>query len=356
MNKIIHVDMDAYFAAIEIRENPSLKGKCVIVGGSPNGRGVVSTCSYEARKYGVRSGMASHQAWKLCPQGVFVHSSFALYKEVSNQIREVFFRHTELVEPVSLDEAYLDVSASCSTLEEAVGIATSIKAEILASTRLTCSAGVSFNKFLAKIGSDLNKPDGITVISPDNARELLFALPIGKFHGIGRVTAAKMEKLGIHNGADLFNWELKDLMRRFGKVGLFYYNVVRGIDSREVITSWDPKSISCESTFYADVADVSELIGKLQDLVDRLVNRMSFKGIQGKNIVIKIKYDNFDLITRSCALPEITADKSIIFEYAQKLLVANWDETRKIRLLGVGVGKLDLGNDDSNCQLCLPLD
>jgi len=300
--------------------------------------------------------MASHQAWKLCPQGVFVHSSFGLYKEVSQQIRDIFFRYTELVEPVSLDEAYLDVGGSCPSLDDAVQIAIAIKADILATTRLTCSAGVSINKFLAKIGSDMNKPDGLTVISPETAPELLFKLPIGKFHGIGRVTAAKMEKLGIHNGADLYQWELKDLMKRFGKVGLFYYNVVRGIDTREVITSWDPKSISCENTFYTDIADVGELIGKLQDLVDRLVNRMSFKGIQGKNIVIKIKYDNFDLITRSCALPEITADKSVIFEYAQKLLVANWDESRKIRLLGVGVGKLDLGNDDANCQLCLPLD
>ena len=356
MNKIIHVDMDAYFAAIEIRENPSLRGKCVIVGGSPNGRGVVSTCSYEARKYGVRSGMASHQAWKLCPQGVFVHSSFGLYKEVSAQIRTIFQSYTPLVEPVSLDEAYLDVTSVCSSLEEATAIAKKIKADILSVTRLTCSAGVSFNKFLAKIGSDLNKPDGLTVIAPENASEILFNLPIGKFHGIGKVTAARMEKLGIHNGADLFKWELKELLKRFGKVGLFYYNVVRGIDTREVITAWDPKSISCESTFWDDVADVGELLQKLQDLVDRLVNRMSFKGIQGRNIVLKIKYDNFDIITRSCPLPEVTADKSVIFEYAQKLLVANWDETRKIRLLGVGVGKLDLGNDDADAQLSLPLD
>jgi len=356
MKKIIHVDMDAYFAAIEIRENPSLKGKCVIVGGSPNGRGVVSTCSYEARKYGVRSGMASHQAWKLCPQGVFVHSSFGLYKEISNQIRDIFFSYTDLVEPVSLDEAYLDVTTNKIGEQDAVEIAQRIKADILTATRLTCSAGVSYNKFLAKIGSDLNKPDGLTVITPENAQELLFGLPIGKFHGIGRVTAARMEKLGIHNGKDLHKWELKELLKRFGKVGLFYYNVVRGIDPREIVTAWDPKSISCESTFHTDVADVGELIDKLRDLVDRLVNRMSRNGIQGRNIVIKIKYDNFDLITRSCPLPEITSDKSILFEYAQKLLVANWDESRMIRLLGVGVGKLDLGNDDANDQLCLPLD
>jgi DNA polymerase-4 len=189
--------MDAYFAASEIREDPSLKGKCGIVGGSPNGRGVVSTCSYEARKFGVHSGMSSHQAWKLCPQGIFVHSHFKLYKEVSEQIRAIFFSYTDLVEPMSLDEAYLDVTANKAGLDDPVEIARLIKADILETTRLTCSAGVSFNKFLAKIGSELNKPDGLSVITPENAREILFALPIEKFHGLGRVTAARMKKMGI---------------------------------------------------------------------------------------------------------------------------------------------------------------
>ncbi len=351
MKKIIHIDMDAYFAAIEIRENPELKGKCVIVGGSPNSRGVVSTCSYEAREYGVRSGMSSQQAWKLCPQGIFVHSHFQLYKEVSQQVREIFRRWTDLVEPMSLDEAFLDVTQNKSDEPDALKIAQSIKAEILATTRLTCSAGVSFNKFLAKIGSELNKPDGLTLITPENAREILFKLPIEQYHGIGRVTAARMKKLGIHNGQDLFGWELKDLIRHFGKTGLFYYQVVRGIDNREVITESDPKSISCESTFHSDIGDVDELLAELQDLVDRLVNRMSFKNIQGRNVVIKIKYDNFEYLTRSCPLPETTADKSILFEYAQKLLIGNWDASRKIRLLGVGVGRLDLHPEDGREQL-----
>jgi DNA polymerase-4 len=355
MKKIIHIDMDAYFAAIEIREDPYLKGKCVIVGGPPNSRGVVSTCSYEARKFGVRSGMASHMAWKLCPQGVFVHSHFALYKEISQHIRDIFYRYTVLVEPLSLDEAYLDVTENKIGEPDAEKIAKMIKADILRETRLTCSAGVSYNKFLAKIGSELRKPDGLSVITPENTQEILFALPIGKFHGIGKVTAARMQKLGINNGQDLYGWELRDLVKRFGKAGLFYHQVVRGIDDREVITCFDPKSVSCESTFHEDIADVDFLLEELQKLIDRLVNRMSFKNIQGKQINIKLKYDNFEYITRCCPLPELTADKSVLFEFAQKLLVANWDENRKVRLLGVGVGKLDLGGESSQDQLLIPL-
>ncbi len=355
MKKIIHVDMDAYFAAIEIREDPSLKGKCVIVGGSPNSRGVVSTCSYEARIFGVHSGMSSHQAWKLCPQGVFVHSHFHLYKEVSEQVRAIFHSYTDLVEPMSLDEAYLDVTENKIGEPDAVEIARRIKADILGATRLTCSAGVSFNKFLAKIGSELNKPDGLSVITPENAREILFRLPIEKFHGIGRVTAARMRKLGIQNGEDLFNQDLKSMLRHFGKTGLYYYQVVRGIDNRDVITESDPKSISCETTFDTDLNDIDELLSILQDLVDRLVNRMSYKNIQGKNVVVKIKYDNFEYITRSCPLPETSSDKSVLFDYAQKLLIANWESGRKIRLLGVGVGKLELGDLQDCAQLELPI-
>lgn len=346
MRKIIHVDMDAYFAAIEIREDPSLKGKCVIVGGNPNGRGVVSTCSYEARKFGVRSGMSSHQAWKLCPQGIFVRSHFQLYKEVSGQIREIFHRYTDLVEPMSLDEAYLDVTENKLGEPDAVEIARQVKADILATTRLTCSAGVSFNKFLAKIGSELQKPDGLSVITEANAREILFALPIEKFHGIGRVTAARMKKMGIHTGEDLHRQEMIDMIRHFGKTGLYYYQVVRGIDNREVITESEPKSISCESTFPTDLGAIEDLLEELQDLVDKLVNRMAYKSIQAHNLILKIKYDNFECITRSRPLPEVSSDKALLFEYAQKLLVENWDEGRKIRLLGVGVGKLDLGEND----------
>lgn len=355
MRKIIHVDMDAYFAAIEIRENPSLKGKCVIVGGAPNSRGVVTTCSYEARKFGVRSGMPSHQAWNLCPQGVFVHCNFQLYKAVSAQIKEIFYRYTDLVEPASLDEAYLDVTQNKAGIADAATIAKMIKQDILNQTRLTCSAGVSFNKFLAKIGSDMNKPDGLTIISPSNASEILFALPVHKFHGIGKVTAAKMQKLGIHTGADLYRLELKDLVHHFGKVGLFFYNIIRGTDPREVVCSWDPKSISCENTFEEDIGDIRELISQLDEITDRLASRMRQKGIKGRSLTLKIKYASFEINTRSFPLPELTFDKHIIMDCAQKLLVANWRESDKIRLLGVGIGKLDLGKDDAEAQLLLSL-
>ncbi|MDZ4181805.1 MAG: DNA polymerase IV, partial [Candidatus Cloacimonadaceae bacterium] len=310
------------------------------------GRGVVSTCSYEARKYGVHSGMSSHQAWKLCPQGIFVHSHFHLYKEVSGQIREIFHRYTDLVETMSLDEAYLDVTENKIGEPYAVNIARRIKEDIFQTTWLTCSAGVSFNKFLAKIGSELNKPDGLAVITPQNAQEILFALPIGKYHGIGKVTAARMKKLGIHNGKDLYERELRELIKYFGKIGMFYYNVVRGIDKREIITESEPKSISCESTFDKDIADVDELMGELQRLVERLVTRMAAKNIMGRNVVLKLKYDNFEYNTRSCSLPETTNDQNILFEFAQQLLIANWDPARKLRLLGVGVGKLDCGSGD----------
>lgn len=341
MKKIIHVDMDAYFAAIEIREDPSLKGKCVIVGGPPNSRGVVSTCSYEARKYGIHSGMSSFQAWKLCPQAVFVHSHFHLYKEITQQIRTVFYRWTDIVEPMSLDEAYLDVTENKLGVDDAVDIARQIKQEIYDVTRLTCSAGVSYNKFLAKIGSDLNKPDGLVVITPETAREILFSLPIGKFHGIGKVTAARMQKLGIKNGADLYKWSLQELIRVFGKPGGFYYNVVRGIDNRDIVTVFEPKTVSCESTFYEDLEELDALLEELRKLSSRLTSRLCLKNIQGFNVVLKLKYDNFEYITRSTSLSEPSNDNEVLYKTGEQLLINHWDSTRKVRLLGLGVGRLE---------------
>ena len=355
MRKIIHIDMDAYYAAVEIRENPAFRGKPLIVGGSPNSRGVVSTCSYEARVYGIRSGMASSQAWKLCPSALFVYPNFALYKEVSAQIREIFFSYTDFVEPMSLDEAYLDVTENKVGEAFATHIAKEIKNEILAKTRLTCSAGVSYNKFLAKIGSELNKPNGLCVIPPQRAQEVLFALPIEKFHGIGKVTAAKMKKLGIHNGFDLFQWEMKDLYKTFGKYGLFYYNVIRGIDDRQVITEHDPKSISNENTFATDIDDVNEILAELRRITTKLASRMDYKNIQGQNLNLKIKYDNFEIITRSTNLPYQTKDADLIFATAERLFFAHWDHKRKIRLIGVGVNKLDCDGEWNNEQMMLRL-
>ena len=351
--KIIHVDMDAYFAAVEIRENPELKGKCVIVGGPPNSRGVVSTCSYEARKFGIHSGMSSHQAWNLCPKGIFVHPSFQLYKEITVQIRAIFAMFTDIIEPMSLDEAYLDVTR-CKTGEtDPIQIAREIKRRILETTQLYCSAGVSYNKFLAKIGSDLEKPDGLVFIPPQRAQEVLFKLPIGKFHGIGRVTAARMQKLGITCGADLYKREFKELIKYFGKAGVFYYQVVRGIDNRDLVTTWDPKSISCEHTFDSDISSMEELLESLQALSERLARRMQQKNITGSSVVLKLKYDNFEYITRTCTLPTLTNDAASLYKCGEQLLILHWDSSRPIRLLGLGTGKLDLGKDDEDLQLSL---
>lgn len=351
MKQILHVDMDAYFAAIEIREDPSLKGKCVVVGGSPNSRGVVSTCSYEARKYGIHSGMSSHLAWQLCPQAVFVHSNFQLYKEISAQIREIFYSVSDLVEPMSLDEAYLDVSENKLGIASPIEIARYIKAEILKATQLTCSVGVSYNKFLAKTASDMNKPDGLTVINPEDVQAILFELPIGKFHGIGKVTAARMKKLGIHTGKELYQMELRHLIKQFGKAGYFYYNVVRGIDNRELQCTWEPKSISCENTFHEDLGTVDELLQELRQICDRLALRMSRKNLSGQNLVLKLKYDNFEIITRSMNLPYSTNEREYLYQYAEELLLSNWDSKRKVRLIGLGVGKLDKPEEEEQMLL-----
>ena len=353
MKKIIHIDMDAFFAAIEIRENPWLKGKCVIVGGPPNSRGVVSTCSYEARKFGVHSGMSSYQAWNLCPDAIFVDHHFDLYIQVSKQIREIFYKWTDIVEPMSLDEAYLDVTENKLGEEDPVKIAQLIKEEVFVKTQLTCSAGVSYNKFMAKIGSDLNKPDGLAFIPPDKAQEVLFALPIEKFHGIGKVTAARMKKMGIKNGADLYKLELKDLLMYFGKIGLFYYYVVRGIDNREIVTNFEPKTLSCETTFDKDIDNLEELLTVLHHLSERLSERLQRKGIRGNSLTLKLKYENFQLITRSSQMCNNTYSCEDLYKYGEQLLIANWDSSRKVRLLGLGIGNLD--NSTTNEQLLLPL-
>ncbi len=282
-----------------------------------------------------------------------MHPHFQLYKEVSLQVRDIFYQVTDEVEPMSLDEAYLDVTENKMQEPDPVKLAMWIKDEVQRRTRLTCSAGVSYNKFLAKIGSDLNKPDGLTVINEDNAQEILFALPIRKFHGIGQVTAARMKKMGIHNGEDLHKRKLAELMRIFGKAGYFYYNVVRGIDTREVTRSWDPKSISCENTFPEDVGDLEDLLDYLRKLADRLSERMMKKKIQGKSLVLKLKYDNFENITRSMSLPYLTADGDILYQYGKQLLVTNWDSERKLRLLGLGVSKLDCDADYGQIELDL---
>jgi len=259
LRKIIHIDMDAFYAAVEQRDFPELRGKPVVVGGAPDSRGVVATCSYEARVFGIRSAMPASQAYRLCPEAVFVRPRFEAYRAVSAEIRAIFQEFTERVEAISLDEAYLDVTASPLLQGSATRIAQAIKQRIMESTRLTASAGVSYNKFLAKIASDRDKPDGLCLILPEQGREIIAGLPIGGFHGIGKATEAKMKALGIHCGRDLECLSIATLVQQFGKVGEHYYRIARGIDERPVIPNRPRKSWGAETTFPVDLSDKAEM-------------------------------------------------------------------------------------------------
>lgn len=264
MRKIIHIDMDAFYASVEVRDNPSLRGKPLIVGGLPNSRGVVATCSYEARKFGIHSGMASCHARQLCPEAIFLTPRFEAYTEVSRKIRSIFLDYTDLVEPLSLDEAYLDVTCNKRGIPYATRTAREIKKRIHAETGgLTASAGVSYNMFLAKIASDLHKPDGLTVIRPEDAYDILMELPIGKFYGVGRVTEKLFFDRGIKTGADLIRMTREELTASFGKSGDYYYEVVRGNDEREVTPEREHKSLGTECTFVHDTTDLTELVSTL---------------------------------------------------------------------------------------------
>jgi len=337
MRKIIHVDMDAFFASVEIRDNPALRGKPVIVGGQPNSRGVVATCSYEARKFGIHSGMASSAAYRLCPHAVFLPPSFEKYVAVSRQIRRIFLDYTDLVEPVSIDEAYLDVTVNKLGIPYATRTAREIKRRIFQTTGLTASAGVSCNMFLAKIASDYQKPDGLTVITPDRAPEILRALPIGKFHGIGRVTEKYLIEHGVRTGADLLQLSREELVQTFGKTGEYYYNVVRGIDDREVTPEHERKSLGTESTFSHDTSDMTELVPFLRGQCEEVAADLKKHDFAGKTITVKVKFFDFRTITRSRSIAEYTRDPAVIFKVARDLLEHTEAEKIPVRLLGVTV-------------------
>ena len=351
--KIIHVDMDAFFAAVEIRDNPELKGKPIIVGGKPNSRGVVSTCSYEARKYGIHSAMPSATAAKLCPHAIFIHSNFGAYREASEQVREIFFEYTDLVEPVSIDEAYLDVTENHKNIPSATQIAKEIRAKIFAKTKLTASAGVSYNKFLAKIGSDLNKPDGMTVIPPNKAADVLEALPIRKFHGVGKVSEQKLLKFGIRTGADLKKWSQKDLMIHFGKAGSYYYNVVRGIDNRKVEISHIRKSMGMERTYAVDIEDEADMKVKLSEYTKKMYNKMVERGFGSKTISLKLKYANFDVISRSKTITENFDSEGIAVNIVLEMFEESYQTDRKVRLLGISFSNLESDDDVIEKQMVL---
>lgn len=338
MRKIIHIDMDAFYASIEQRDNPDFRKKPIAVGGSPEGRGgVVATASYEARKYGVRSAMPSKKAVQLCPHIIFVRPRFEVYKSVSEKIREIFSRYTDLIEPLSLDEAFLDVTTDKQNIGSAIDIATAIRKSIKDELQLTASAGVSINKFVAKIASDINKPDGLTFIGPSRIASFMEALPVEKFYGVGKVTAEKMKSMGLHTGADLKNLSETELIKHFGKSGRFFYQIVRGIDDREVQPNRETKSVGAEDTFSTDLTTFAELKDELQKLAEVVQQRLRKHELKGRTITLKIKFHDFRIITRSQSLHQHISDVETIFKIALQLMAAALDDHDKVRLLGISV-------------------
>jgi DNA polymerase-4 len=338
LRKIIHVDMDAYYASIEQRDNPILLGKPIVVGGSPEGRGgVVATASYEARKFGVRSAMSSKLALQLCPKLIFVRPRFDVYKEVSNHIRSIFSRYTDLIEPLSLDEAYLDVTQDKQNIGSAIEIAKLIRKSIYSELRLTASAGVSINKFLAKIASDLHKPDGLTFIGPSAVTGFMEKLAVEKFHGVGKVTAEKMKRMGLHTGADLKRLSEAELVRHFGRAGHFYFQIVRGIDDREVQPYRETKSVGAEDTFPQDLTELDDMNDELGKLAKIVSERLIRHDLKGKTLTIKIKFSDFRQITRSHTVEDAIDDRHAIARIAKDLLAAAEISERKVRLLGISL-------------------
>jgi DNA polymerase IV len=336
--KIIHIDMDAFYASIEQRDNPDYRGKPIAVGGSPEGRGgVVATASYEARKFGVRSAMPSKKAVQLCPEVIFVRPRFDVYKNVSLHIREIFKRYTDLIEPLSLDEAYLDVSTDKQDIGSAIEIARQIKQAIRDELQLTASAGVSVNKFVAKIASDLNKPDGMTFIGPSKIESFMESLAVEKFFGVGKVTAKKMKKMGLHTGADLKKLTEAELLKQFGKAGKFYFKIVRGIDDREVQPNRETKSVGAEDTFPYDLREREEMHDALDRIARIVYDRLERHELSGRTITLKIKYHDFKTVTRSQSFITPIGDFETIVTAAKRLLESTDLEDKRIRLLGISL-------------------
>lgn len=340
LRKIIHIDMDAFYASVEQMDNPELRGKPLAVGGSRE-RGVVAAASYEARKYGVHSALASSIAARRCPNLIFVKPRFERYKEISNQIMEIFSEYTDLVEPLSLDEAFLDVTYNKKELKSAIKIAMLIREGIKIRVGLTASAGVSFNKFLAKTASDLDKPDGLSVILPEQAIPFMEKLPIEKFHGIGKVTAEKMKKTGVFFGKDLMRFSKAELFQKYGKAGKHYFNIVNAQDNREVKPDRIRKSIGAENTFAADIILESDVLEALRNIHSSVIKRMKKSGRKGKTITLKIKYHDFRIKTRSKTLPFYTVDEDVIWSTVLELLHSPNYLEEAVRLLGISISQLD---------------
>ena len=338
MREIIHIDMDAFFASAEQLYHPDYRGRPLIVGGHPKRRGVVSTCSYEARKYGIHSAMPTGTALKLCPEVIIVEPDFRLYSRISRQIMRILNEYTPLVEQVSIDEAYLDVTGRAP--DGASALAETIRARIQAETGLTASAGVSYNKFLAKLASDFRKPDGLTVIPPETAQEFIDALPIGKLHGVGAVSAEKLRRRNVRSGKDLRMLSRDALRAAFGKLGDYYYYCVRGVDDRPVEEHGDPKSISREITLYEDCLDLRRLRVLARILGRKVFRRAKGKGFSARSVTLKLKYADFRSVSRTAAVPGGVQSGENVGDLAVGLLTKTEAGTAPVRLIGVGLGGL----------------
>ena len=352
MRKIIHVDMDAFFASVEQRDKPELRGKPVAVGGGSE-RGVVAAASYEARKYGVRSAMASRTAKQKCPALIFVRPRFEVYKQVSNQIREIFADYTPLIEPLSLDEAYLDVTENLRGTKSATLIAEEIRRRIKEKTQLTASAGVSYNKFLAKLASDERKPDGLFVIRPEEGEEFVARLAVKQFHGVGRVTAERMHQLGIQTGADLRQRSEEFLTRHFGKAGAHYYRIARAQDDRPVEPDRVRKSVGSENTFEHDLDTLAEMQAGLAPLLDDVWAWCERTNLYGRTVTVKIKLNDFQILSRSRSTLLPISERKLFEDLAYGLLEENFPFARPVRLLGVSLSNLDDSQPFDGKQLTL---
>lgn len=337
--KIIHIDMDAFFASVEQRDYPEYRGKPVIVGGKPDSRGVVAACSYEARKFGIHSAMPCSRAYRLCPQATFVPPRFEAYRAVSIQIREIFWQYASQVEPLSLDEAYLDVTFTSDFDGSATLIAQAIKDKILIQTDLIASAGVSYNKFLAKLASDMDKPNGLYVITPEQGQAFVAGLPIGKFHGIGPATEAKMRNLGIETGQDLRQKTLLELVEHFGKSGQYYYNIARAIDERPVRSKRERKSLGKEITFAEDIVSIDVLTQKLNGLAELVLQKLLEQELHAKTVTLKVKYANFQQVTRAQSV-EAVLDIAAVRQWIPQLLMRTEAGEKPVRLVGVTLSGL----------------
>ena len=352
--KIIHIDMDAFYASVEQRDNPELRGKPVAVGGSRE-RGVVAAASYEARKFGVQSAMPSITAKRKCPDLIFVKPRFDAYKAISLQIREIFAAYTPIIEPLSLDEAYLDVTENLKRINSATQIAEEIRARIRAETELTASAGVSYNKFLAKLASDHRKPDGLFVITPKMGPEFVETLPVRKFHGVGPATNAKMQRLGIKTGLDLRAQTLAFLQQHLGKAGSYYYWVARGVDERPVRADRIRKSVGAENTFSADLFTCEGARDALREIIDKVWRYCEGSGTRGRTVTLKVKFANFRQITRSRTSQRQIATRGELEQLGNALLEPLFPVAKGVRLLGISLSSLVAEEAEREGEFSLPL-